>query len=52
MTSNLKILQENPFLKEELTQLDQTETDAMINYITISLNENFSAMMVATDEQT
>jgi len=24
----------------------------MINYITISLNENFSAMMVATDELT
>jgi hypothetical protein len=50
MASKFKLLQENVFLVEELALLEKTETDAIAQYISTALEENFAAMVSATSE--
>lgn len=50
MASKFKLLQENVFLVEELALLEKSETDAIANYISTALEENFAAMVSATSE--
>jgi hypothetical protein len=50
MTSKFKLLPENAFLHEELTLFEKLETDSISKYIVTALDENFAAMVSATNE--